>query len=499
MFTAHYRIVCVVLICIAVCASLSLVHTSTPPSKENYATPNDSLFVQQWNLKTGSGLNGINAIFGWDIYTGNSNVIVGVLEDGIQMEHPDFDPTRMYGDDVPSSAHGTMVAGIIAAKANNGRGTAGIDWACKIQWYNKFPDQNLDLLAEQIDSISAAHITNCSWGKNWSNDGNANSDVYISFIDLYNRNILNVAGQGPNAFPEEFPYGTLRVNGILKSSNSPFEYNQNPDVVAPTGTETATPEFRIWAPTSGGGYSTIGETSAATPHVTGVAAMLLGFAMSRGEVLYADDLAWLIKRTAQPRGGAVPDPTFGYGLVDLNGALRGISQGKVVNHYSAVGTVVAQQDLGVMEHSFPHIRGLSDDVLVVEMYTVEASFDLNATFVDNPAVWTRPAQSGTTKSGGGNNGWKHVDLTETSPKVYRLRGYVYHLRTILGGVADPEWWPAPPGQAVLAMSAWGEPALVAPVEQVALSPNYHKVNLQWNDPNRNETGIFIQRRTSTGN
>ncbi|MEY2407589.1 MAG: large repetitive protein, partial [Verrucomicrobiota bacterium] len=133
-------------------------------------TPDDALFIDQWHLqnagqfggKTGAdaGLTGA-----WDITLGRSNVVVAILDDGVQLNHPDLaanifinageipgngldDDGNGFVDDVhgwdffandndPNPAnsldnHGTSLAGVIAAVGNNGIGVSGVAPGCRI-------------------------------------------------------------------------------------------------------------------------------------------------------------------------------------------------------------------------------------------------------------------------------------------------------------------------------------------------------------------------------
>jgi subtilisin family serine protease len=135
------------------------------------ATPNDPGFSQQYGLhNTGQSIVGlgsgtpdadIDAPEAWDITTGSNNVIVAVLDSGIDKDHQDLaaniwqnpvDPDNgvdddsngfvddVYGydfiddDDSPTDVfgHGTAVAGVIGAKGNNGVGVAGVNWNVRL-------------------------------------------------------------------------------------------------------------------------------------------------------------------------------------------------------------------------------------------------------------------------------------------------------------------------------------------------------------------------------
>jgi len=102
------------------------------------AIPTDPLFSDQWHLRnTASGEFDLNVVDVWDDYTG-SGVFVAVMDDGVEFDHPDldgnYDASKDYDfvnqTDTPilgsADNHGTAVAGIIGAEANNGIGGVGV-------------------------------------------------------------------------------------------------------------------------------------------------------------------------------------------------------------------------------------------------------------------------------------------------------------------------------------------------------------------------------------
>lgn len=126
--------------------------------------PNDPLFAQQWALT--DELAGIGAPAAWDLQTGDASITVAVVDTGV-LPHPDLDGRLLPGYDFisdpgnardgdgrdgnardegdwrspgdcgdpfgePSSWHGTIVAGLIGANADNGVGIAGVDWHARI-------------------------------------------------------------------------------------------------------------------------------------------------------------------------------------------------------------------------------------------------------------------------------------------------------------------------------------------------------------------------------
>ncbi len=95
--------------------------------------PNDTLWSNQWNM------NQINAPDGWDISTGNNTVVICILDEGCDLTHPDLQFSEdginlgtMLPPGSPTGPHGTACAGIAAATINNSTGVAGVAGNCHI-------------------------------------------------------------------------------------------------------------------------------------------------------------------------------------------------------------------------------------------------------------------------------------------------------------------------------------------------------------------------------
>ncbi|MEA3415461.1 MAG: S8 family serine peptidase [Thermodesulfobacteriota bacterium] len=187
-------------------------------------TPNDTYFGDQW------GLAKIRAPEAWDFTQGSPEVIIAVIDTGVDYFHPDLvnnmwvnraelegvagedDDGNIYVDDiygwdfadndsypVDIDSHGTHVAGIIAAEGNNGIGVAGVCWHAKIMVLKVQADESDSMLEwDIIEAISyaidnGAQIVNCSFGGEGS-EGNENE--LNAFVDLKNNHILAVCAAG---------------------------------------------------------------------------------------------------------------------------------------------------------------------------------------------------------------------------------------------------------------------------------------------------------------
>lgn len=194
---------------------------------EEAIVPNDPLFADQWHLlntgqATGIDDEDIRAPEAWALQHSSPNVVVGVIDSGIQLNHPDLnnniwvnqdeiagnnfdDDNNGYIDDrygwnfienspypLPES-HGTHVAGIIGAEGNNGIGVAGVTWDVQLMSLDVLNGTEGDYLSDYefwygvLDAIdyaveNGADVINMSLGQ----DFNLTSRQFIQeFPDLH--------------------------------------------------------------------------------------------------------------------------------------------------------------------------------------------------------------------------------------------------------------------------------------------------------------------------
>lgn len=277
------------------------------------------------------GINRIAAQTAWDMPGVNrgSGVKVAVVDTGVSV-HDDLAGTILAGYDATAAAgngrndghgHGTHVAGTIAATANNGRGVAGVAPNASIIPVKVLSDSGSGYTSDVAEGIiwaadHGADIISMSLG------GGAASAMQTAVEYAQSKGDLVVAAAGnsrqsgsPTSYPAAYA-GVLGVAATTSDDSIAYYSNQGSyvDIAAPGSSIMSTIPTNSYASWSG--------TSMATPHVSGVAALVLAKERTAGVTTPLD---MLLTGTADDLGAAGWDSDFGYGLVDPVGAIGQLS------------------------------------------------------------------------------------------------------------------------------------------------------------------------------
>jgi subtilisin family serine protease len=265
-------------------------------------TPNDSLFEYQYALYNsgqdigppgspqGEERADIKATSTWEETKGDEDVVIAILDSGVDMLHPELDD-KIYSsgydfvnddsDATDDEGHGTHVAGIAAAETHNGEGIAGVAWNCKI-----LPVKVLDALGfgDEYD-VAAGIIWAADNGADVINlslqilSGLPSQPIEDALKFAYERNIVIVVAAGNDggavSYPAAYDDYCLAVAATDYNDERADFSNFGPeiDVAAPGARIISTVPTWYWGPDSFP-YAWGDGTSMAAPHVAGLAALI---------------------------------------------------------------------------------------------------------------------------------------------------------------------------------------------------------------------------------
>ena len=299
--------------------------------------PNDTRFSDQWGLHN-TGLNNgtvdadIDAPEAWDLATGSTDVVVAVIDSGVDYNHEDL-RTNMWrnpgeilgngidddgngyiddlhginaidnsGDPMDDDGHGTHASGSIAAVGNNGIGVTGVCWNCKIMALRFLSKNGGGMISDEIECIQYAvnqgvKIISGSFGEYDSArsekaaiDTARNSGVLFMFA---------VGNDGENNetnphYPSGYDSENIIAVGVSDRNDRLVSWSD----YGITTVDVAAPGDDILSTELNNGYQSESGASMAAPIVAGLAALLRS---------YNPNLSWLdIKNLILNNGDKIP-------------------------------------------------------------------------------------------------------------------------------------------------------------------------------------------------
>jgi len=349
------------------------------------AIPSDPNYVNQWGLDNIGQTGGfpdadVDAPEAWDITTGDPNVIVAVMDTGVDYGHPDLagnmwvndsevdglpgvdDDDNGYVDDIygydfagmdandPNDGdndpidfwfHGTHVAGTIGAVGDNGIGVTGVCWDVRLMALKIFADDS-DIVpgvfaSDAIEAIqyavsNGAKVINASWGGDYYSEG-----LREAIAEAGTYGVLFVAAAGndygsDNDLVPFYPASFELDNIISVMSTDQFDqmsyfsnYGAKSVDVGEPGSEILStfptyPTLGIMIYGLGLDYEVLSGTSMAAPHVSGACALLL----SKNPSLPSRIVKQLVLDNVDP---VLPGLCTSGGRVNVYSALQAIPEG----------------------------------------------------------------------------------------------------------------------------------------------------------------------------
>jgi len=492
--------------------------------------PSDPHFrdTRQWWLRNagpGSAYNGtagadIHALEAWAVTTGSNDLRLAIADTGVDPNHPEYqcvmpdgsmrlerginvtlDPSPSFAD---SFGHGVTVAGVFAARTNEGwhiadsLGVAGIcggngrdNFGChlipiKITRGRGGESSSFDIARAMVYATSCgARAMNLSF----AGDGVSRIERMGMYYAITRGCVVSAAaGNQGFLFGTKPQYPAAYAAEGLGIQSGATDFNDRRALFSSygLGLDLVAPGVTIWStyltyphPISGApgkGYNRDSGTSYAAPMITGAVGLL---AALRPE-LQDTDFQHILRETADDVGDPGVDQKTGWGRLNLARALQAVRPAVGIWHDEVLGTVAATgpTDTLILTESGPGTFDRYRQWHDATEFEVLATVAIPDSFLDSIQVWPRVGGTMTVR---GNfripyfTPWAEVASREA--RSFTLRGFVYRQsEATCRPCGDDAWLPLPPDQARLGFTVLGRVdrapsvALTAPRAEQRLTP-----------------------------
>lgn len=286
------------------------------------AMPDDPDMDKQYGLHNTGQTRGkkgadIDAPEAWEINTGSKDVLVGVIDTGIDYSHPDLAPNmwtnpnesgldeegndkRYNGIDDDDNGyiddyrgwdfvnndndpkddhnHGSHCAGVIGASGDNGVGITGVNWKVSLVGLKIFDSAGGSTTAAILEGVEYATLIGVDISSNSWGGGAYSQGMYNAIKDARDAGILFVAAAGNSGRDADkyvnYPSGYELDNIISVAATDHKDKLAGYSNYGKTTVDVAAPGSDVYSTVTNGRYQKMSGTSMATPHVAGLAALI---------------------------------------------------------------------------------------------------------------------------------------------------------------------------------------------------------------------------------